>query len=292
MKKSSLLFLSFLFCIFNAIAQDSRPGVSLIAIIDAPGYRVATLAISNAASARADTVTLNEGERQGPLEVITINSKAGTARVKFNQATLDVGFPVRTNSYPNLVLNKTDLKTAFRHYAETAHRTVLRGPLPNLSITLETIVKDEASIASVFTNAFLANGILTVLDGDKFSIMVLKTSNNRVTPHSADIKPSERAPLSAKTGKNILPPGTIDFPQVDFPMILPFYGELIGAGYRGVEHNEVYSHLKDIPISLTTQTSLSKQEAIYALDTIFALNGIKVAVSTNGLLKVTALDDH
>jgi hypothetical protein len=49
------------------------------------------------------------------------------------------------------------------------------------------------------------------------------------------------------------------------------------------------THLLRRQIRLTTQTPLTKEEAIYALDTVFRLGGIKVVPAEDGFMKAVEL---
>lgn len=84
-------------------------------------------------------------------------------------------------------------------------------------------------------------------------------------PAAAAVAPgASPAPVQPE---QILQAGTIDFPKVDLETILPFYAELVG---RTILH----AQLPQVQISLRTQTALTKTEAIQALDSVLAMNGI------------------
>src|ERR1700742_757522 len=101
MKKSSLLLLLFLSCVVMTGAQDSATHTTLVGIIDAPGCKIATFAITNAASREPDLVTLKEGERINSLELVKVNFQERTVKVNLDQTIINFGFLDNTNSNAN-----------------------------------------------------------------------------------------------------------------------------------------------------------------------------------------------
>jgi len=69
------------------------------------------------------------------------------------------------------------------------------------------------------------------------------------------------------TDEKIIPPGQINFPEIELNTVLDVYAELVG---RTVLH----AALPAVKISLKTQTALTKSEAIQAFDSVFAMNGV------------------
>lgn len=66
----------------------------------------------------------------------------------------------------------------------------------------------------------------------------------------------------------IIQPGTINFPAVDINQVLPIYAELVNRTILRA------STLPAAPITLKTQTPLTKREAIDALNAVLGMNGI------------------
>jgi hypothetical protein len=97
-----------------------------------------------------------------------------------------------------------------------------------------------------------------------------------VTPHSAGIKAalSKSPPLGA---------GSISFPSMSLAQALNIYSAISG---RKLDPSSV---MPPVLISLTTQNSLTKEEACYALETVFRLNGIKLVPSSDGMVKAVPL---
>ncbi len=76
-----------------------------------------------------------------------------------------------------------------------------------------------------------------------------------------------QTPMPAKPPEVVIPAGEIDFPSVNIEQVLPIYAELVGRTI-------LRAQLPPIMISLKTQTPLTKTEAIQALDSVLAMNGI------------------
>jgi hypothetical protein len=73
---------------------------------------------------------------------------------------------------------------------------------------------------------------------------------------------------TTNASQEVLPAGTIRFPATDLNQVLQIYAELVG---RTVLRP---ANLGAPLITLTTQTPLTKKEAIEALDTVLGMNGI------------------
>lgn len=96
--------------------------------------------------------------------------------------------------------------------------------------------------------------------------------------------PAQTTPIST-AGTNagsdeIMPAGMINFPATDLNQVLQVYGELVG---RTVLRP---TSLPAPTITLKTQTSLTKHEAIQAFDAVLALNGIATVNVGDKFVKV------
>jgi general secretion pathway protein D len=103
------------------------------------------------------------------------------------------------------------------------------------------------------------------------------TAGAPAAPSAPGAQPGLPAPLAAvptaipaqpRPAEPIIPAGQINFPAVDINQVLEVYAELVG---RTVLRP---SALPGGVITLKTQTPLTKTEAIQALDSVLALNGI------------------
>jgi hypothetical protein len=146
-------------------------------------------------------------------------------------------------------------------YQELSGRTVIRSPhLPELldlkhepSLTRQQAVK-------VLEEAFKGLGWMTTNFGDKF-VFVLRQKDSDVLPHV-------REPLVAEPPDGELVPGVLKFIEADPMQVFDIYQEL---SKRTVLRDQNLPHTK---ISLRSQTALSRQEAVWALDGVLLLSGI------------------
>src|SRR5207249_4185885 len=90
-----------------------------------------------------------------------------------------------------------------------------------------------------------------------------KVDDLRTLPQTASGLPGASA-----SSEEVIPAGVINFPLTDLKETLKIYSELVG---REILSSSV---LPSAPIVLKTQGTLTKREAIQALDAVLALNGI------------------
>jgi general secretion pathway protein D len=76
-------------------------------------------------------------------------------------------------------------------------------------------------------------------------------------------------PEPAPAGERLIPPGDMYFPNTDLGSVLEIYGKFVGRTV--IKDPKVVSTAQ---IYLMTQTDLTKTEAIQALDTVLAMNGV------------------
>jgi general secretion pathway protein D len=80
--------------------------------------------------------------------------------------------------------------------------------------------------------------------------------------------PPSAAPPQNRPPEQIIGAGEINFPATDIGQVLDIYADLVGRTILRA------SNLPSTPITLKTRTPLTKTEAIEALDTVLAMNGI------------------
>ena len=86
--------------------------------------------------------------------------------------------------------------------------------------------------------------------------------------------------LTIAGGDQTIKPGTIQFQNAEMFSVLEFYAALVG---RTIIRP---ANLPNSPISIKAQTELTKEEAIQALDSVFALNGIAIIPTGEKFLTV------
>jgi hypothetical protein len=140
-------------------------------------------------------------------------------------------------------------------------------------------------------HALAETGILIRPDGDKFAVVGREVDLGLVAPQLRDLaaslgkslgqagaQKSGLATTDAQQNEEILPAGSINFPQMDVNQVLQFYQELAGRTLIWTPH------VGGGTISLRTCAPMSRTEAIYAVTAVFAINGISIIPAGNKFL--------
>jgi hypothetical protein len=171
------------------------------------------------------------------------------------------------------------LDEAFEFYQEYSGRTVLRSPnLPTLSEFNKPIHSiDTNGMKVVLENELAKHGIEFVPLNEVFALAVENGwKNSAAATYITSIAPSKESishsnPFAAGEQKSVeekIPPGTIDFGGADLNQFLDLYGMLIN---RNILRSMQFS---SSTFKLRSQTSLTKNDAIYMSKILLALNGI------------------
>ncbi len=165
---------------------------------------------------------------------------------------------------PALVLNNAQFSTVLKLYAELTRRTVLSPlQLPNATFSLQISPENGSAAAKEIEKALRAQAIATVNDGDKFVMVIPAAQLSSTHPHSP--QPTAAAPAE------LIPAGTINFMGLNSAAVARIYSELMGRKFDAATSARLEG-----TIILRTQTPLSKAECLYALDTLFEWQGIKM----------------
>ena len=298
MKK--LLLLSLLIGVVGLPTWADSPSVELTGIINLPGYKCALLEGYEPGADRrlGATFTLQEGQKQDWLEVIAIHPDTGSVEFKLNGKETNVGFTVShpggapdarpSAAYAAIQLQHAELNHVLRLYGELSKHTVLRPDLTAGPFVLRAAATNDAQAVAAFEKAFSEQGLKTIPDGVKFVMVVPADKVSMANPRSSRIKsPADLA--SRESRPVIIPPGEINLPGIPIRVAVPIYAELLGG--RHIDHATSFS---DFPgeIYLVTQSPITKEEAIYAFDTLFSWQHIKVLPVGNDLLKVVRIPDE
>lgn len=146
----------------------------------------------------------------------------------------------------------------------TGKTVLLPSALPRLPDSIiDDRPADKTNAIAKIEGAFSERGLEVVQDGPHFVRVFPKGS-----PDSLNNAPLRGAELAVTPGTEVLGPGMMDFRNADLNQVLSIYGFM---GQRTV----LRPCTLPVPsISLKTQCALSKQEALYAIETVLALNGI------------------
>ncbi len=156
-------------------------------------------------------------------------------------------------------------------YQELSGRTVLSAPglYARITVMSQTAMTRPEAMWMLET-ALRLRGVRVVLEGERFAVVVPLNSKAAIPSMG---QPGLR-PVFAAISKGTLPPGMLAFRNAQLQAVLEVYAELCGrkvvpAGETsGVERPAV-------EISVRSQTALTGPEALYALDTLAALQGVE-----------------
>lgn len=190
--------------------------------------------------------------------------------------------PAGTNQpTASLVLRDTDIGQVLGLYAQFTDRTVLRSPrIQRVSLTIETSATNRTELAHLIEKALAEKEIVTIPDGDKFVMVVPQAEASTVKPRSAEI--SALPPNSPQ--RQLIPLGTINF-NADVREVAAIYAGLLGGELDRSESTLLYGP----QIRLRTQTPLNKEEVLYALETLFQWQGIKLVPTGTNLFRAVSI---
>ncbi|MDB6110029.1 MAG: hypothetical protein JWR69_1779 [Pedosphaera sp.] len=279
-------FLLVCFATRIAPAASNPSGITVTGIVDLPGYKCVLLESTDADSPvpRPESFTMQEGERDGRIEVLQIDAKAGAVKIRLERTnpivTLHLESEVKTSvndreTAPITIhLQHAALNPTLLLYGHLANRTVLRPTLAVGPVSLSSSATNQADAALALSKALAEQGLATVMDGEKFVMVVPADKVSMAVPHSAEIKskPQDLEPAKPASGSPIIPGGEIDFPAIDIIHAAYIYAELLGG--RSLDRSEGFP--SSSLISVRTETPLTKEEAIYVFETLFRWQDIEM----------------
>jgi hypothetical protein len=225
------------------------------------------------------------GPDKGSVELVW--EGAGSTTVRLNNVT---NLPV-----PGIVLEDAGISAVLQLFARFTNRTLLRWPsLPATAFNLRASARDPAYAARVLAQALVAENLSIIPDGEKFLMIVPNSKAAVIKPHAPSAKAStgtgskaQKATLGSATAEpEVMPPGLIDFRSADVNQVLDVYAMMLG---RKLDSSE--RPLAGRTISLTTQTPITKEEGLYAIETLLNWSGIKLVSVGEGKLKAVRTQD-
>ena len=277
---------------FVSFPQDTRPGPRLMGIIEVENLKLAVLEDMSPPSQTGREILLEEGQRDGGIELVEIHSAKGTVTAKVAGESDDrvLGFTNQNHfadgSFGSLVLEDVGIQTVLQLFGEFSGRTLLQHPgLPALKFTITSSVTNRTAAAQVLQSALVEKQIAVVLDGEKFALIAPKAQASTLKPRSSQIQAASLKP----SGAELIPKGSVVFMGARTAQVLGIYVEL--RGDKLDRDAPLPPKVLDL-VYLRMGTALSKEELLYALETLIGWNGIKVVPSGNGLVKaVSALPE-
>jgi hypothetical protein len=184
-----------------------------------------------------------------------------------------------------LILNKANTDLVMFLYSQFSGRTLIRSPrLPASTFDLDIGVSGPNDTARRLKKALRAKGISTIEEGEKFLLVVPESESQTAKLLASKLKSSPFA--YGRPG--LFPEGTfINFPNTDLSQVIKLYADLTG---RKLDQTQHLPPLKGT-VNFTTQTALSAEECVYALETLLAWHGLKVVPVGNGAFKFELRSD-
>jgi hypothetical protein len=257
-------------------AQSEAGVPRLTGLIKLDDRRCAVLEIPPSSANDRSTPTtaiLGVGEREAQLgvEVLRINAELGTAELKLAGTNLLLSMSGMTNASASPYALETDqlpLRMLLKLYAEFCNRTVLPHPtLPAVSFSIHAAPPDAAGAARVLEKALAGQEIVTIPEGDKFVLVVPKSFAGNISLHTNTPAPTWDVAVST----NLLPVGALNFTGATAGQVAAIYAALIG---RQLDRDS--RPPPGAAFILRNQTALTPQEAVSALRTFLAWQGLKM----------------
>lgn len=283
------LFISWLFLPPQILADTAAPTPRLAGIVHLPDLRAAWLETVPTRSGRHFLI-LRETQREGDVEVLQIDPQGGTVKLLVGRTNVVLTLSLRPQvtqveaAAGSLELVDAGLDPVLSLYAECKGRTLLRSPrLPATSFTLAALTTNQAQAALVLEKALAERGIATIPDGERFLMVVPASEATAVKPHSADLDTPPRNGFRPE----LMPVGIIQFNEATLYQAADIYASLIG---RKLDRNQPRLQAT-LHIIFRNQTPLTKEECLYALDTLFYWQGVKVVPVGNGSAMLVPISD-
>src|ERR1051326_4309476 len=151
-------------------------------------------------------------------------------------------------------------------YTSLTGKTVLMSSvLPFFpDAVLSDLPTDKSNAIARLETEFSKQGIAVVQDGPHFVILLPEKQRAFIT-NGLSLRGAE---LAMTKSKEKMPAGTINFINVDAAMVLPMYAS--------ISHRTILRPmtLHSAPVNLKAACPLTPEETLYAMATVFALNGV------------------
>jgi hypothetical protein len=150
-------------------------------------------------------------------------------------------------------------------YAELTGKTVLAPfALPSPSGSSPELPKNKTNAIALLEQEFSKVGISVVQDGPCF-VRLVPSGERQADP---GLMPLRGAQLHASASPQLVPAGAVSFPATDANQVLEIYAELKG---RTILRSRA---LPAPTMRFKNQCPLTREELVYALETVLALNGL------------------
>jgi hypothetical protein len=166
-------------------------------------------------------------------------------------------------------------------YGELAGKTIL-APSALLSLPdsiISELPPDKTNAIAFFEGELSKNGILVVQDGPSF-VRLLRSGEWQAGLSNA---PLRGAQLRASPSKELIPAGAVNFPGTDLAQVLNIYAEL---------KNRTILRTRFLPspsVRFKNQRPLTREELVYALETVLALNRISTVDDGQAFVQIVPM---
>ena len=260
-------------------ADSSAP--KLVGIVKVGDKQVALLEKN-----RGQQILITAGQREENLELLRIQPDTGAVEVRIAPDTkpqllkLSAAGCLTNPTAQGFVLESVEIRAFTKLLGEFSERTILLYPsLVGEKFSVNSSVSDRTNGVQVLKDALEKKQIALVPDGDRFLWVMPQAQLSKFTPRAAQLP---------KTNTMMVPSGSIVFEAAHLLSVLTIY-----ADYRGssLDQNSLLSgpdFRKDV--FLIMQTPLTKEECLYAMETVIGWHGIKLVPTEAGQLKTVAMD--
>jgi hypothetical protein len=244
-------------------------------------------AIMQSPPPRRFEVVFSEGQRDDGVEVVKIDStnRRVTARFSTNSQPRVLALDnasSSTNHGPGIMFEGVSLQTVLNFFAEFSGRVILQHPsLQDTKFSLASSVTNRDEAAQVLKNALAEKQIVVVPDGSKFLLVAPKEMISTLNPRSAAIATTNSNPAKSE----LLPPGSINFQSAPLGTVLMIYAEFLGG-----KLDRTGPALRNGKVIFKMQTALTKEECLYAFETLIGWHGIKLVSTEARLFKAVPID--
>jgi hypothetical protein len=280
MSMKSLLFSLPLFFSVQVLAQTDQPLWRLSGIINLPHLKKAVFQTEKEVVFLAEGEAVNWVASANKLELVKIDFTKETADVYTNKlpATLALNFQSQANhaeTEATIIFERASCDAVLESYSDLLGRTLLRHPLlPETDFTFSARARNRDDAIRAIENALADKGIAFIPDGDVFALLVPKEIVSTLKMESFKSK----TPTSTS-------PHDIEYHFKNVPLIQAawIYAGLFGCDLKT---DEQFPAEASTTLKLRTVGKVNKEEAIYALDTLFTWAGVKIVPAGQHLMKV------
>lgn len=278
--------LLFVFCLFIASAQAAEKEVKLLGVFSGLRVDFAIVDVGGDSPEWLRIAYLRTGQSAEGVEMGAIDAAKGVVTLKVNGIERQLSMPSDWNygstneltpSLPVMYFHALSLERAVGLYADYKKRTPLMHPqLGSPTFSLKANVHTEAEAVEAWEKLFRARNIATISDGEHFVMVVPFAFTNSVKPGASALSSTN----------SLVPPMSINFHSAPIHLAIQAYADYVQKEAVNL-HDNSWLSCCDVPlITLTQVTPLSRGEIIYALDTLFNWNNVRMIPEGAGKLKI------